>query len=284
MKISSYDIDGAETYGVVLDDGGLVDMGPRLGAKYPTLKSVLEAGVLSEVADAAGGQSADRHMDDVTLLPVITNPGKIICIGLNYRTHVEEGGRPIPEHPMIFMRFPEAQVGHNQPLIRPKASHIFDFEGEMALIIGPGGRHISEAESLNHITGYSCFNDGSIRDWQRHTSQFGAGKNFFHSGSFGPWMITSDECGAPDSHTLITRLNGEEMQRATTDDLLFNVPQLMVYCSTFIPLNPGDVIVTGTTGGVGFYRDPQVFMKPGDVIEIEVTDIGILKNTIVDEE
>jgi 2-keto-4-pentenoate hydratase/2-oxohepta-3-ene-1,7-dioic acid hydratase in catechol pathway len=283
VKISTYLNDGAETYGVVLDDGGIVDMGPRIGAKYATLKAVLEADALSEVADAAAGQSADRRIDDVTLLPVITDPGKIYCIGLNYRTHVEEGGRDIPEHPMIFMRYPEAQVGHNQALVRPKASHIFDFEGEMALIIGKGGRHISAADSLNHIAGYSCFNDGSIRDFQRHTSQFGPGKNFFKSGAFGPWMITPDECGAPDTHTLITRLNGEEMQRATTDDLLFNVPQLMAYCSTFLPLNPGDVIVTGTTGGVGFYRDPQVFMKPGDVIEIEVTDIGILKNTIVDE-
>ncbi len=282
MKLASYQHDGNDTWGVA-SEGGLIDMGARAGARYPTIRAVLEAGALAEIASEAAGQGADHRLDAVTLLPVITHADTLLAIGLNYRTHVEEGGRAIPEHPMIFVRWNDSQVGHDQPLVRPKASHIFDFEGEMAVIIGKKGRHVSEADSLDIIAGYSCFNDGSVRDWQRHTGQFTPGKNFFRSGAFGPFMITSDEAGPPDSHTLITRLNGEEMQRATTDDLLFNVPQLIAYITTFTELNPGDVIATGTTGGVGFYREPQVFMKPGDVIEVDISEIGVLKNTIVDE-
>ncbi len=282
MKLASYQHDGNDTWGVVTD-GGLIDMGARSGAKYPTIRAVLEAGALAEIESEASGQDADHRLDAVTLRPVITHADKILAIGLNYRTHVEEGGRAIPEHPMIFVRWNDSQVGHDQPLVRPKVSHIFDFEGEMAVVIGKKARHVAQADALDYIAGYSCFNDGSIRDWQRHTGQFTPGKNFFHSGAFGPFLVTSDEAGAPDSHTLITRLNGEEMQRATTDDLLFDVPQLIAYITAFTELNPGDVIATGTTGGVGFYREPQVFMKPGDVIEIDISGIGVLSNTIVDE-
>ncbi len=282
MKLASFQYDGNDTWGVVTNDG-LIDMGARAGAKYPTIRAVLEAGALAEIASESAGQSADRRLDAVTLQPVITHADKILAIGLNYRTHVEEGGRDIPEHPMIFVRWNDSQVGHDQPLVRPKVSHIFDFEGEMAVIIGKKARHVSEADSLDYIAGYSCFNDGSVRDWQRHTGQFTPGKNFFRSGAFGPFLVTADEAGPPDSHTLVTRLNGEEMQRATTDDLLFDVPKLIAYITAFTELNPGDVIATGTTGGVGFYRDPQVFMKPGDVIEVDISEIGVLSNTIVDE-
>lgn len=282
MKLASFQHDGNDTWGVVTNDG-LIDMGARAGAKYPTIRAVLEAGALAEIASESAGQSADRRLDSVTHQPVITHADKILAIGLNYRTHVEEGGRKIPEHPMIFVRWNDSQVGHDQPLVRPKVSHIFDFEGEMAVIIGKKARHVSEADSLDYIAGYSCFNDGSVRDWQRHTGQFTPGKNFFRSGAFGPFLVTSDEAGPPDTHTLVTRLNGEEMQRATTDDLLFDVPKLIAYITAFTELNPGDVIATGTTGGVGFYRDPQVFMKPGDVIEVDISEIGVLSNTIVDE-
>ena len=282
MKLASFQHDGNDTWGVVTNDG-LIDMGARAGAKYPTIRAVLEAGALAEIASESAGQSADRRLDSVTLQPVITHADKILAIGLNYRTHVEEGGRKIPEHPMIFVRWNDSQVGHDQPLVRPKVSHIFDFEGEMAVIIGKKARHVSEADSLDYIAGYSCFNDGSVRDWQRHTGQFTPGKNFFRSGAFGPFLVTSDEAGPPDTHTLVTRLNGEEMQRATTDDLLFDVPKLIAYITAFTELNPGDVIATGTTGGVGFYRAPQVFMKPGDVSEVDISEIGVLSNTIVDE-
>ncbi len=281
MKLASYQHDGNDTWGVVTD-GGLIDMGARL-AKIPTIRAVLEAGALAEIASESAGLGADHQLGGVTLQPVITHADKILAIGLNYRTHVVEGGRDIPEHPMIFVRWNDSQVGHDQPLVRPKVSHIFDFEGEMAVVIGKKARHVSQADALDYIAGYSCFNDGSIRDWQRHTGQFTPGKNFFRSGAFGPFLVTADEAGAPDSHTLVTRLNGEEMQRATTDDLLFDVPQLIAYITAFTELNPGDVIATGTTGGVGFYRDPQVFMKPGDVIEVDISEIGVLKNTIVDE-
>ena len=282
MKIASYSHDGTPTYGVV-EGGGLIDMAPRLGARYPTLKTVLEAGALLEVEDAARGQSTDHALDAVTLLPTIPDAGKTLCIGLNYRSHVEEGGRDIPKQPMVFVRFPDSQVGSGEPLVRPKVSEMFDFEGEMAVVIGTRARHVREVDSLTYIAGYACFNDGSVRDWQRHTSQFTPGKNFHRSGSFGPWMVTADEAGDPAAHTLTTRLNGVEMQRATTDDLLFDVPRLIAYCSTFIELAPGDVIATGTTGGVGFWRDPQVFMRPGDVVEVEISGLGTLTNAIVDE-
>lgn len=282
MKLSTYSAGGSESWGVVVD-GGIVDIPSRTGGKYPTLRDAIAADAMAEVASAADGQAADHAMDAVTLQPVIPNPDKIICIGLNYRTHVLEGGRDIPDHPMIFTRYPSSQVGHDVPLVRPKASDKFDFEGELAVIIGKGGRHVSEADALSIIAGYSCYNDGSIRDFQRHTSQFIPGKNFDKSGSFGPWMVTADEIPAPDTMTLITRLNGEVMQEATTDDLLFNIPQLIAYITTWTELLPGDVISTGTTGGVGFYRDPQVFMKPGDTIEVDLSAIGVLKNGIVDE-
>ena len=186
MKIASYSHDGTPTYGVV-EGGGLIDMAPRLGARYPTLKAVLEAGALLEVEDAARRQSADHALDAVTLLPTIPDAGKILCIGLNYRSHVEEGGRDVPKQPMVFVRFPDSQVGSGEPLVRPKASEMFDFEGEMAVVIGTRARHVREVDSLTYIAGYACFNDGSVRDWQRHTSQFTPGKNFHRSGSFGPW-------------------------------------------------------------------------------------------------
>ncbi len=282
MKLASYQHDGNDTWGVATD-GGLIDMGARAGARYPTIRAVLEAGALDEIASESAGQSADHRLDAVTLQPVITHADKILAIGLNYRSHVVEGGRDIPEHPMIFVRWNDSQVGHDQPLVRPKVSKIFDFEGEMAVIIGTKARHLTEADALDCVAGYSCFNDGSIRDWQRHTGQFTPGKNFFRSGAFGPFLVTADEAGPPDGHTLVTRLNGEEKQRATTDDLLFDVPKLIAYITAFTELNPGDVIATGTTGGVGFYRDPQVFMKPGDVIEVDISEVGVLSNTIVDE-
>lgn len=283
MKITSYSHDGTESYGVVVD-GGIVDAKALLRGTHATLRDAVAAGALKEIETAAKGKPADHPLDSVTLLPVITNPDKILAIGLNYRSHVEEGGnRPVPEKPMIFTRYPNSHVGHGQPMIKPKASDMFDFEGEMAVVISKTCRHVPEAEALSVVAGYSCYNDGSVRDFQRHTSQFIPGKNFYHSGAFGPWMVTADEIPDPATMTLVTRLNGEEMQRATTDDLLFNVPQLIAYITTFTELYPGDVIATGTTGGVGFWRDPKVFMKAGDVIEVDIDRIGVLRNPIENE-
>ena len=281
MKITTYSVNGTESYGVVTDDG-IIDAKPLAGGPQ-TLKGAIAAGALDIIAEAAAGKSPDHSLDEIEFLPVIPNPDKIMAVGLNYRSHVLEGGRDIPEWPMIFTRFANSQVGHGQAMIKPNASDMFDFEGEMAVIIGKTCRHVSEADALSVVAGYSCYNDGSIRDYQRHTSQFVPGKSFYKSGAFGPWMITADEIPDPASLTLMTRLNGEEMQRATTDDLLFSIPQLIHYLTTVTELVPGDVIVSGTTGGVGFYRDPQVFMKEGDTVEIELDKIGVLRNPIMSE-
>ncbi|HUT48917.1 MAG TPA: fumarylacetoacetate hydrolase family protein [Alphaproteobacteria bacterium] len=282
MKLTSFARGGAPSWGAVVD-GGIVDLGKAMGGKYPTLRSAIEGNALKEAAAAADGASPDASLDEVTLLPVIPDPDKILCVGLNYKSHIEETGRSDSDYPTIFTRFTNTQVGHGQPMIRPKDSDNYDYEGELALIIGTGGRHISEADALKHIAGYSCYNDGSIRDWQRHTSQFTPGKNFPGTGGFGPWMVTADEIPDPASMHLMTRLNGEVMQDATTDLLVFTVPVLIHYISTFTELVPGDVIVTGTPGGVGFKRNPPVFMKDGDTVEIEIDKIGILSNPIADE-
>jgi len=217
------------------------------------------------------------------LLPVIPNPDKIVCVGLNYHDHVKETGRDLTEKPAIFLRLNDSQVAHGQNIVRPLESHRLDYEGEIAVIIGKGGRRIQEADAWSHIAGYSCYNDGSVRDWQNFTTQWIPGKNFFKTGGFGPWMVTADEIAPNQVMTLSTKLNGQEMQRTTTDMMIHSIPRQLAFISTVIPLKAGDVIVTGTPGGVGNKRTPQVFMKPGDVIEIEVDAIGVLRNGIEDD-
>jgi len=282
MKLMSFARGGKPSWGAVVD-GGVADLGAKLGGKYPSLRAVLEAGALGEAAKAADGATADAALDDVAFLPVIPDPDKVLCVGLNYKSHIEETGRSDSDYPVLFTRFADTQVGHGQPMIRPKASTAYDYEGELAVIIGKTGRHVAQPDALKHVAGYACYNDGSIRDWQRHTHQFTPGKNFAGTGGFGPWMVTADEIPDPGSMHLVTRLNGEVMQDATTDLLIFTVPVLIEYISTFTALNPGDVIITGTPGGVGFKRDPQVFMKAGDTVEIEIDKIGTLANPIADE-
>jgi 2-keto-4-pentenoate hydratase/2-oxohepta-3-ene-1,7-dioic acid hydratase in catechol pathway len=273
MKLMSFTAGGTASWGVV-DGDDVVD----LAARAPSLRAALAAGV-----DLTPTDSPRHKLADVTFLPPIPNPDKIICIGLNYLTHILEGGRDVPKHPTIFTRFANSQVGHGQPIIRPNASITLDFEGELAVVIGKGGRHISEAEALSHVAGYSCYNDGSVREFQRHTSQFTPGKNFPATGGFGPYLVTPDEAGDIFHASLICRLNGEVMQQATLDDLVFGIPALIAYCSTFTVLEPGDVIITGTTGGVGAYRQPPVWMKPGDVVEVEITGVGTLRNPVAQE-
>lgn len=282
MKLVSFRWQGSDSYGAVLD-GGAVDLGKRLGGRYPDLGSVLAADALGEAADAAEGEAADVSLDDITFLPVIPNPGKIVCVGLNYLTHRDEAGRGETGHPAIFTRFPETQLGHGQPVVRPRVSDKLDYEGELALIIGKPGRYIEEEGALSHIAGYACYLDASLRDWQRHTDQWTPGKNFPSTGGFGPWMVTADEIPDPTRLTLTTRLNGEVMQRSTTDLLIFTIPVLINYISSFTELRPGDVIATGTPGGVGSRRDPPLFMKAGDTVEVEITQIGTLAHTIADE-
>ncbi|REG48852.1 2-keto-4-pentenoate hydratase/2-oxohepta-3-ene-1,7-dioic acid hydratase in catechol pathway [Paraburkholderia sp. BL6669N2] len=282
MKLASFSTHLGPSFGIVLDET-VFDLGKRLGGRYPDLKALIAADAFGEAAQAADSTQGDYPLSEVTLLPVIPNPEQIFCVGLNYADHVKETNRETTEHPVIFMRVPASQVGHGQPMLRPPESQKFDYEGEIAVIIGRGGRRIAEADAWNHIAGYACYNDGSVRDWQLHTGQWGPGKNFYRTGAFGPWMVTSDEIEPNAVMTLITRLNGQEVQRATTQMLIHGIAKQIAYLSTFTPLSPGDVIVTGTPGGVGAKRSPPLFMRAGDVAEVEVDRIGVLSNPIADE-
>jgi 2-keto-4-pentenoate hydratase/2-oxohepta-3-ene-1,7-dioic acid hydratase in catechol pathway len=283
VKLISFMNAGQSSYGAVHGDD-VTDLVPILGSKAHDLKTLIAKNLWVEAAQAVQSTKPTLKFSQLTLLPVIPNPGKIICVGLNYTEHVRETGRDFTDSPALFVRFPESQVAHGQDILRPTESARLDYEGEIAVIIGKGGRRISEADSWNHIAGYSCYNDGSIRDYQNHTTQWTAGKNFNKTGGFGPWLVTSDEIKPNQVLTLSTRLNGAELQRATTEMMIFSIPRQIAYISTFTDLNPGDVIVTGTPGGVGNKRNPQLFMKHGDVVEVEIDAVGILKNGIKDEQ
>ena len=280
MKVASFKVGSVASYGVVSEEG-VIDAGRRL-KNFPTLKSLLAGGSLDDLHKLQG-ERADYPLASLELLPTVPDPDKIFCVGVNYATHLAESGHPTPPHPMIFTRFANSQVGSGQPMIRPPESERFDYEGELAVIVGKRGRRISKDHALQHVAGYACYNDGSIRDWQRHTSQFTPGKNFAGTGGFGPWMVTTDEIQDVSQQTIATRVNGMEVQAAPISDLVFDVPTLIAYCSTFTELVPGDVIVTGTTGGVGAYRVPPLWLKHGDVVEVEVSGIGILRNPVRDE-
>ena len=279
MKIISFRDSDGESFGVVDDDGGVVDVGRK--GPYPTLRAALTADGLDEVAALAAGAAPDTTMDDVTLLPVVPDPDKIVCAGMNYKDHVAEFDREMPEHVTLFSRLHNTLVAHGDDIVRPTVSDNFDFEGELTLIIGKPGRHIAEADVLSHIAGYTCFLDGSVRDYQRHSVT--AGKNFHRTGPLVPWMVTADEIPDPAALELTTRLNGAVVQNATTDLLIYSIPNIVSYISDFTPLEPGDVIATGTPAGVGNGRTPKLFMKAGDVIEVEISGIGTLRNTVIDE-
>lgn len=281
MRVCSYIMpNGTRSYGIA-DGETLIDAGEALRGHYADLRAVIAAGALAELGKDAGGERL--AVSDVTLLSPIPNPDKILCIGLNYMTHIKETGREAPKKPSIFTRYPSSVVGHDVDLVRPKVSDWFDFEGELAVVIGKPGRAISAANAHAHVAGYSCFNDGSIRDFQRHTTQFWAGKNFDRSGSMGPWLVTADAFGDPAAQSMETRLNGEVMQSTPISDLAFDVPALIEYISTVTELLPGDIIATGTPSGVGLFREPKLFMKAGDRVEVEISGIGTLANSIVDE-
>lgn len=282
MKLISFLNQGTPSYGIVNGDD-VLDLMPILGAQAPDLKTLIAKNLLGAAAEAAKTRPFTLKYSQLTLLPVIPNPGQIFCIGLNYGEHVRETGKEITETPVIFLRLPESQVAHGQDIVRPPESHRLDYEAEIAIVIGKPGRRIKEEDAWDHIAGYACYNDGSIRDWQVATSQWTPGKNFYRTGGFGPWMVTSDEIPAGKVMRLQTILNGQVLQDTTTDKMIHNIPRQIAYISTFIPLSPGDVIVTGTPGGVGNKRTPQIFMKPGDVCEIVVDAIGTLRNGIRDE-
>ena len=279
MKLISYHHNGTDSYGAVVEDR-VVDLRRVFGDRAADLKALIAANLLDEAAAAIASGGAGLKLDEVRLLPVIPNPGKIVCVGLNYGEHVRETGREITEQPTLFLRVAESQVAHGEDIMLPPESSKLDYEGEIAVVIGKGGRRIAEQDAWNHIAGYACYNDGSIRDWQTATPQWTAGKNFWRTGGFGPWMVTRDEIRDGQVMTLVTRLNGQEMQRTTTDKLIHSIPRQIAHISAFTPLAPGDVIVTGTPGGVGAKRTPPVWMKPGDVVEVEVDAIGILRNTV----
>lgn len=281
MKFASFKVGNTASWGLVEGDH-VADLGGILGARYPDLKSAIAADALAELAGAAS--KAERlALKDIVWLPVIPNPDKILCIGLNYEMHRKETGRGEVENPTVFGRFANSQTGHLTNIIRPRVSTDLDFEGELAVVIGKAGRYIKPADAWDHIAGYSCYNEGSVRDFQRHTHQFTPGKNFPATGAFGPWMVTRDEIKHIGPLRLQTRLNGQVVQDTTIDQMIFDIPRQIEYCSSFTRLEPGDVIATGTPGGVGSRRNPPLWMKPGDTVEVEIDRIGVLRNGIADE-
>ncbi len=281
MKLASFELRGRRSYGIAVE-GMIREASDGLRSRFADLRAVIEAGACSELQQDTGGVELDSK--DVRFLPIVPNPDKILCVGVNYRPHIEEMGRQVPDHPVVFVRFPGSMVGHGEGIVRPRISQQFDFEGELAVVIGRRARHVSRDAALDYVAGYCCFMDGSIRDWQRHTSQFTPGKNFHRSGAMGPWLATSDDIEDSSSLDLTTRVNGEVMQRGRVSDLVFDIPRLIAYCSTFAELLPGDVIATGTPGGVGAARTPPMWLVAGDVVEVEIPGVGLLRSHVEDEE
>ncbi|NNE84339.1 MAG: fumarylacetoacetate hydrolase family protein [Alphaproteobacteria bacterium] len=283
MRLLTFDTGAGSRVGLV-NDAGIVDLSARMGVG--SLRQMIADGQIGAAAQYSG-EAPDHGLDDIRYLPVIPDPVHIFCAGVNYADHLQEAidagvPRSKTEHPALFLRFADCQVGHREPLLRsPKVTQL-DYECELAVIIGKPGRYIANEDALNHVAGYSCYNDASARDWQFHTSQVTPGKNFFGTGGFGPWMVTADEIEDPHNLNISTRLNGETLQDANTRDLIFNINALIAYVSNIVELQPGDVIASGTPAGVGFARDPQIFMKPGDICEIEVERVGTLVNEIAE--
>ncbi len=281
MRLATFRVAGVTSWGIV--DGEMVaDVGAALRGRLPDLKAAIAAGALPELA-AQAAAARSYALSEVEWLPVIPNPDKILCVGVNYEEHRKETGRAEVGHPTIFARYANSQTGHASAIVRPRVSADLDFEGELAVIVGKPGRHVSRAEALGHVAGYACYNDGSVRDFQRHTHQFTPGKNFPATGGFGPWLTTTDEVGALGPQRLRTRVNGRVVQDATLDQMIFDVPAIIAYCSTFTRLEPGDVIATGTPGGVGARREAPLWLKPGDSVEVEIDGVGLLRNGVVDE-
>jgi len=278
MKFASFKTpDGKSTYGIVNGDR-VVDLGadrPNL----PTLKAFIASDEYTSGKVAQKGK--DYALSDVKLLPVITDPGKIICVGLNYSEHIKETGRSDSEFPVLFLRTTSSQVAHGEAMVKPKNSERFDYEGELALVIGKPGRHIARGDVMSHVAGYSCYNDGSVRDFQRHTHQYTPGKNFDATGAFGPYLVTPDAITDRKATMLITRVNGKEVQKASLAQMIFSIEDIIEYVSSYTTLETGDVIVTGTPGGVGDRRTPPLYLFAGDKVEVEITGVGLLENPIV---
>jgi 2-keto-4-pentenoate hydratase/2-oxohepta-3-ene-1,7-dioic acid hydratase in catechol pathway len=278
VRFASYLWEGRPGFGAVSGDR-IRD----LTGDTATLREALTRYGIDGLREQASRPGRTIAAAEVRWLPPITDPDKILCVGLNYFEHAKEAKMAVPEHPSLFARFPAAQVGHEQPVVRPRASAKFDYEAELAVVVGKAGRHIAEASAMDHVAGYSCFAENSVRDWQTHSRQATPGKNFERSGAFGPWLVTPDEAGPVEGMEVVGRLNGQVMQRDSAANMIFSVPKVLAYVSTFISLLPGDVIVTGTPAGVGFTRDPPIWLKPGDRFDVEITGVGVLSNPVVDE-
>jgi 2-keto-4-pentenoate hydratase/2-oxohepta-3-ene-1,7-dioic acid hydratase in catechol pathway len=286
MRLLSFSEAGRESWGAVVGEA-VVDLGKVLPL-YPTLADFIASDDYGRRDEIVSAEKPGPKLSQIKFLPVIPRPEKIVCAVRNYLDHHNEAlasglKRELAEYPPIFLRVWRSQVGHDEPVIRPKVSDHLDWEGELAVVIGKAGRHISQADAWAHVAGYSIFNDVSVRDWQRHAQQIASGKNFVGTGPFGPWLVTPDEIGDPAKLKIETRVNGTVMQSADTSLLIFSLPRLIEYCSTIFDLVPGDVIATGTPAGVGFARKPPIFLKPGDVVEVEIENIGVLRNRVIDE-
>jgi 2-keto-4-pentenoate hydratase/2-oxohepta-3-ene-1,7-dioic acid hydratase in catechol pathway len=283
MKIVSYHHGGKTGYGVVSGDG-LVDAGSRMGSDYPTVRSVLTADALGRLADVTAGQSADMALADIAYLPPVTDPDMIICVGMNYHSAFAEIGKTFPGRPSLFMRRASSQVGHLENLHKPASSDTYDCEIELAVIIGKPGRAIAAADAMGHVAGYSVFNEASVTEWMAHTVQnVTPGKNFEGSGAFGPWLVTADEVGNPNELVLTHKLNGAVLQQGPVTDMAFSIPQLIEYISTFTTLLPGDVISSGSPGGIRVRRQSKTFVQPGDLVEMDITRVGTLSNRVVED-
>ena len=282
MNFISFLNNNEERFGIVFNNK-VTDLTGQIN-NIKSLKELIQFNCLEEGRSYAKNNPGDIDINSIKLLPVIPNPSKIICVGLNYHEHVKETEKTIADNPVTFQRFNDSQVAHMENMIIPKASDNLDFEGEMALIMKDSESHLSEDNALKYIAGYSCYNDGSVRDWQRHTkSTFGMGKNFKKTGSFGPHMVLAQDIDDYKQLTIKTYLNGEVMQSASLSQLIFDLPFLISYVSKALPWRAGDVLVTGTPGGVGFKRNPPIYLKEGDKVDITISEIGTLSNTLQNE-
>ncbi|QVN11193.1 MULTISPECIES: fumarylacetoacetate hydrolase family protein [unclassified Burkholderia] len=283
MKLVSYRRAGKAAFGAIKEEG-IVDLASRMPALADLASLLADDAALDEARRlVAAAAAADFPSADVELEPVIPRPNKIICVGINYVAHAAEAGRTVGKYPVIFHRYAETLLPHGAPLIRPTISDNFDFEAELAVVIGRGGSHIAPEDAMSHVAGYTCFNDASVRDWQFHTHQYGMGKNFRGTGALGPWLVTADEI--PDYRELSVHglLNGEQMQIGKLSELAFDIPALIAYVSQALDWQPGDILATGTPSGIGFKRQPPVFLKPGDTFDVVIPGIGTLSNPVADE-
>ena len=285
MRLSSYSYKGQDSYGIVRGDG-IVDLKKRVGNKYPDLLSILRADKLEEIVTPISNTEADFEVNDIIFNRPVTFPEKIFCIGVNYANRNEEykDDSELPNYPSVFVRTPDSLVGHENKIVRPPESPQLDYEGEIGLVIGKSGRRIKKEDVWDHLAGFTVINEGSIRDWLRHAKfNVTQGKNFAASGGIGPYMVTRDEVEDISNLSLETRVNGEVRQKDIVSNMIFGIEYIVPYLSTFMELKPGDIIATGTPPGAGTYFDPPKWLVPGDLVEVEVARVGILRNEVMDE-